>query len=203
MPARSADRGDDVGLRPAHLPVKRHLDAKYTDMDRMPMAMGAMIAPLDAVSPRGPGPIGRIVRAGVLCLLAVVGLAGTARAAEIAVVVNPALPAAALDRDALREIYLGERGDVDGAPVRPVDYRGRLPLRDGFLRATVGVTCRAFDSYWIKEVFRSGAAPPVRVDGVRDMLHTVANDPAAVGYVPVERLTGVSTVRTVMVLTVP
>jgi hypothetical protein len=141
-------------------------------------------------------------RIGPLCLLALC-LAVPARAAEIAVVVNPALPEQQLDVNTLRQIYLGERDFVGDVPVHPVDYRGRTRLRDDFLGATVGMSCRGFESYWVKEVFRSGHFPPLRVSGPEAMLKAVAENPGAVGFVPVERLAGAKGVRKVLVLTVP
>jgi ABC-type phosphate transport system substrate-binding protein len=147
--------------------------------------------------------VGRAARRlGPWCLLALC-LAVPARAAEIAVVVNPALPATDLDMNTLRQIYLGQRDFLGDVPVHPVDYRGRTKLRDSFLVATVGMSCRGFESYWVKEVFRSGHFPPRRVAGPAAMLKAVAEDPGAIGFVPVERLESAKGVRKVLVLTVP
>jgi ABC-type phosphate transport system substrate-binding protein len=142
---------------------------------------------------------GAVLGALAACLLA----AGTARAEDIAVVANPALPAERLDLETLKKVFLGEKDYLDGIPVHPVDYRDDRKLRDGFLRATLGISCRAYDSYWVKEVFRSGHFPPVRVDDADGMLKNVATDPGAVGYVPVAHLKGVTSVRTVLILSIP
>lgn len=142
-------------------------------------------------------------KAAWLCLAALLLGAGAARAGEIAVVVNPALTTAGLDLETIRKVFLGEKDYLGDIPLDPVDYRGDRALRDGFFHATLGMSCRAFDSYWVKEVFRSGHVPPIRVHGYEAMLEAVAADPGAVGYLPVERLKGVTSVREVLIVTTP
>jgi len=176
------------------------LELRYVDMDRTAMPMGAPIGP----APRGRAARGAaILRAGVcLCLALLPVGAGAARAEEIAVVVNPALTAK-LDLETVKKVFLGKKDYLGDIALHPVDYRGNLALRDGFLRVTLSMSRRAFNSYWVKEVFRSGHVPPIRVSGYEAMLKAVAADPGAIGYVPAERVRGVTSVRAVLTVTVP
>lgn len=147
-------------------------------------------------------PAGRRRAAG-LVLSALLAAAGTAAAAEIVVVAHPDLPVDALSAGQLRNVFVGELTFVGRVKVLPVGYEDSSTMSDGFLRAVVGMDSRRYRVYWIKEVFHSGRVPPRMVQGVDEMLRIVATEPGAIGYVPAERLEGVSTLKRLYTVSVP
>jgi len=124
-------------------------------------------------------------------------------AGEVAVVANADLPLDRLNAAEVKKIFLGEKSFVGEAKIHPLDYTGTAAVRDAFFGGAMGLTPSAFDTYWLKEVFRSGRVPPGRVEDVDEMLRKVAEQPGAIGYVPVERLAGVTGIKRVLVLSAP
>lgn len=82
-------------------------------------------------------------------------------------------------------IYLGETTFVAGLAVHPVDYHRTVPIRDEFLKQVLHMPPVAFDSHWIKTVFRSGGIPPLRALSIKSALAEVHTRQGTVAYVPV------------------
>jgi hypothetical protein len=116
--------------------------------------------------------------------------AGVARAEDVVVVGNPALPVDSVSTRDLKRIYVGEKTFVGGVKVEPLDYTHAGPVAEAFLRAVVGMDATRFHAWWVKEVFHGGGIPPRRVEDPAEVLRLVASEPGAIGYVPAGSLAG-------------
>jgi ABC-type phosphate transport system substrate-binding protein len=104
-------------------------------------------------------------------------------AATVVVVANPDVPAAAVDREEARRIWmLRRRFWRDGTRIVPVNLPASSPVRDAFSRAVLGRPARDLAAYW-NDLWFHGTAPPPVVPSERAVLLFVARTRGAVGYV--------------------
>lgn len=129
--------------------------------------------------------------------------AGLARAGEIVVVAHPGLPSDSLTQQEVKKIFLGEKAFVGDTKLHPVGYVRDDAMSDAFLKAALGMTAESFESYWLKEVFRSGRVPPRKVGTPDEVIKAVAGEPGAIGYVPAEAVGGAGMVKRVFSVQVP
>jgi hypothetical protein len=143
--------------------------------------------------------------AGVLVGTCVAGLlaAAPARAGDVAVVANEGLPLDRLSAAEVKRIFLGEKSFVGDVKVHPFDYAQAGPASKVFFPGALNLNPEAFESFWLKEVFRSGRIPPGKVDNVGQMLEKIASDRGAIGFVPVESVQGVKGIKSVLTVPAP
>lgn len=142
-------------------------------------------------------------RAGLLAAALLLLWAGKARAGEIVVVANPALPVDHLTLAEVKSIYVGEMTFLGGVKLDPLDYSHGGPAAEAFFAAVVGMDPPHFHGWWVKQVFHGGGIPPLMVDDVAEVLRMVAAEPGAIGFVPAESLAGVTTVKRLLSLPAP
>ncbi|HHL39052.1 MAG TPA: hypothetical protein ENJ37_00955 [Deltaproteobacteria bacterium] len=103
--------------------------------------------------------------------------------ADYIVIANSRNPIGDLDRETLREIYLGERLFAGGTRLTPINLTEGA-VKDAFLREIVGMEAKAYKLHWIKLVFQQGKSLPRTVGTVDDILDIVRRDRGAVAYIP-------------------
>jgi len=122
----------------------------------------------------------------VIAVLAPVALLAPAWAADqqFQVVVHESSPVTEVSAGYLSRIFLKKVTKWPGGlPVDPIDQTVRSEVRDAFSRAVHKRNAQAIGTYWQREIFSGRALPPIEKASDADVLATVRNDPAAVGYV--------------------
>ena len=121
----------------------------------------------------------------VAFLLAYTVQAGAADARDvIVVIVNKANPSAALSRNELRPIFQTTKMQwPDGSRITPYDLPDGDAVRDRFNAAVLGLDPDRVTRYWIDRKIRGGERPPVKLSGPAAVVHAVATNPGAIGYV--------------------
>lgn len=113
-------------------------------------------------------------------------LASSSQAGDdvIAVIVNKANPASALDSSELRPIFQTRKMSWgSGGDAVPIDLPESNPLRIEFDEAVLGLDTDRVARYWKDRKIRGGARPPMQVPSSAAALKAVAAKEGAVGYV--------------------
>lgn len=121
-----------------------------------------------------------------------------AAAEQIVVIGHPDLPKDSLTMVELKRIYLGQIQFLGGTRLVPLDYRGGADVKKSFLNAALGMTPYSYQSFWVKEVFKSGAIPPHKEVVAKELIVTVMQTPGAIGYVYQSDLQGVQGVKVLL-----
>jgi ABC-type phosphate transport system substrate-binding protein len=102
--------------------------------------------------------------------------------ADVAVIINPKNPLAALSRREVQDIFLGRtRAFPDGRSAQPIDQTS--PLRGVFYQLLTARPIEQIDAYWARLLFTGQASPPKRVADGDAMLKTVRENEGAIGYI--------------------
>ncbi|MDP9038923.1 MAG: hypothetical protein M3O02_06555 [Acidobacteriota bacterium] len=103
--------------------------------------------------------------------------------AQVLVIANPALKAAALSRSELRDIFLGIASTLpDGTPVAPVLLKEGTVHRY-FLSRFLGRSDTAFRANWRSLLFSGQAVLPRAFDSETALVEYVARTRGAIGYI--------------------
>jgi len=114
-----------------------------------------------------------------LCMFAI----GTARAADIKVIANPAVGASSVSADELKGVFLATKTSLsDGSHVVPVLEKGG-PAHDAFLKEYLGKTDAALQTYYRSLVFTGKASMPKMLAADAEVVAYVAKTKGAIGYV--------------------
>jgi ABC-type phosphate transport system substrate-binding protein len=104
--------------------------------------------------------------------------------ASFRLIVNPANPAAAIDRAFVAEAFLKKttRWPNDEV-IRPVDLEADSPIRRRFSDEILKRSVAAVKSYWQQLVFSGRGLPPPELDAEDQVVRFVLKSPGAIGYV--------------------
>jgi ABC-type phosphate transport system substrate-binding protein len=133
-----------------------------------------------------------LIKSGLLSLL-ILSPAGNAVSQEIAVIVNPAFDASALDQNEIKLIYTGK-----STLLTPYD-QPESSVRQNFYQITTGRSFRQINAQWAKLVFSGRARAPDVLLNSKAVRRTIASDPNGIGYI--EKSAVDETVKVIMVLT--
>ncbi len=107
-----------------------------------------------------------------------------ARAEPFVVITHPDA-AQELDKDDIREIYLGRREDWV-----PLELLEGNPLRERFHEEITGRTNAQLRSHWSRQVFTGRGYPPEEIEKESEVMLLVSEEPAAIGYVSEDAVSG-------------
>lgn len=117
----------------------------------------------------------------MLCMLAPV------RAGEIAVIVHPYNPVAAMSAREVSDLYLGRSrsfaGDDQNAPIAVYEQPPDSTLRENFFRSLNGMNLKQLNAYWARLRFSGEVLPPVILPDSRMVLEAVGRNRGGIGYV--------------------
>jgi hypothetical protein len=103
--------------------------------------------------------------------------------AQVLVIANPGVGAAAVSKSDLRDVFTGATSDLKGGGhVTPVLLKAG-PVSDAFLSAYVGKADGAFRAGWRSLVFSGQASMPKSLDSEAALVEYVAHNAGAVGYI--------------------
>ena len=116
-------------------------------------------------------------------VLAGMGAAVTASAADIKVIANPSVGASSVSTDELKSVFLATKTSLSyGSHVEPVLEKDG-PAHETFLKEFIGKTDSAFETYYRSLVFTGKASMPKTTASDADMVAYVAKTKGAIGYV--------------------
>jgi len=117
-----------------------------------------------------------------LALVLFLCLSASAIAGEL-VIVNSSVSVTALDPDALKNIYLGNKSQwSDGTRIIPVMLE-RGPAHESFIKNVVKKSLAQFSSYWQQAIFTGKGQPPQSFASEAELVSYVAKTKGAIGYI--------------------
>jgi ABC-type phosphate transport system substrate-binding protein len=123
----------------------------------------------------------------VTTLLCVVGLsfaASSALAGELLVVVGAQSPLTALDKNQVRNIFLGKVSAFpDGSSVIPIDQPESSPLRDEFYTKVANRSASEVKARWAQLAFTGRGEPPRVGAGSGDIKKILNSTSGTIGYI--------------------
>jgi ABC-type phosphate transport system substrate-binding protein len=115
----------------------------------------------------------------VLVLLA----AAAMQASEIKLIANPSVGSSSISADELKSVFLATKTTLsDGSHVEPVLEKGG-PTHEAFLKAYIGKTDAALDTYYRSLVFTGKGSMPKVLASDAEVSAYVAKTKGAIGYV--------------------
>lgn len=129
-------------------------------------------------------PIGFTKTLGSLLCVAGALLAQPALAGELLVVVSSNSTVRTLDRNQVRNIFLGKVSSFpDGQAAVPVDQPELSPLRDEFYEKVANCSAAEVKARWARLAFTGRGEPPRVANGSADIKKILNSTPGAVGYI--------------------
>ncbi len=119
-----------------------------------------------------------------VCLLGTDRAWGQAQPEGFIVIVNTQNPLGSAAAEFLGQIFLKKVSHWDdGEFARPVDLSPDSPARRAFSHHVLGRSVAAVRHYWQQRIFSGRDVPPPELDSEDAVLHYVARNRGAVGYV--------------------
>jgi len=116
------------------------------------------------------------------CVLGAMVASGLA-AADVKVIANPSVGAAAVSADELKGVFLVTKTSLgDGSHVEPVLEKGG-PTHEAFIKEYLGKSDAALQTYYRSLVFTGKASMPKTVAVDAEVVAYVAKTKGAIGYV--------------------
>ncbi len=103
---------------------------------------------------------------------------------ELLVVTGEKSSLTALDKNQVRNIFLGKVSSLpDGSNAAPVDQPESSPLRDEFYEKLTHHSAAEAKAHWVKLSFTGRGAPPRESTSSSDTKRMVNSMPGAIGYI--------------------
>lgn len=107
-----------------------------------------------------------------------------ATAAQFVVVVSAKNPVKTLSRNQVVDIFLGKTTQFpNGEQAIPIDQPEGTPVRDEFYATVSGKSAAQLKAHWSKIIFTGRGLPPAEVQNSNKLKQTLAENPAAIGYI--------------------
>ncbi|MGM8227337.1 hypothetical protein ACSV5M_12175 [Cellvibrio sp. ARAG 10.3] len=127
---------------------------------------------------------------------------GSLAQADLLVIVHKDNSLERLERKQVVDLFMGRvTAFPNGQSAQTLDFRAGTPLRARFYKALTGKSEAQVDAYWATLIFAGRMSPPKQYGDDQAIIQAVAENPAAIAYVPRQALP--STVKVVMELSQP
>lgn len=122
----------------------------------------------------------------ICALLCATGLlaAQTVLAGDLLVVVGEKSPLTVLDKNQVRNIFLGRIASLpDGSAAVPIDQPESSPMRDEFYVKVTNYSAAEVKARWAQLAFTGRGDPPRVSKGSSDVKKILNSTPGAIGYI--------------------
>jgi ABC-type phosphate transport system substrate-binding protein len=129
--------------------------------------------------------------------MAILALVSSAASAQVAVIVNPKNPTAAMTADDVSALYLGKSKALPGGGTAVLaDLAEGSPASELFYDKATGKTGAQVKSIWSRLTFSGKGTPPKVLASSAEVKQFVAANPDAIGYIEKSAVDG--TVKVVL-----
>lgn len=114
-------------------------------------------------------------------------------AEKLVIIVNPSLPVDQLSKHDVVNIFMGRQKKLgDNQLALPIDLAGTedSSVRAEFYRQLLNRDLAEINSYWARLIFSGKNSPPTKMETSAEILDVVAQNPAAIAYLPVSQVNG-------------
>lgn len=120
----------------------------------------------------------------MVALVALIASATTAAAQDFKVIVNSGNSTTELSADIATKLFLKQNAKFpNGSAAQPVELGKSSPVRAAFVKAVLGRSVTAVESYWQQQIFAGKDVPPPAKSTDDDVIAFVKANPGAIGYV--------------------
>jgi ABC-type phosphate transport system substrate-binding protein len=118
-------------------------------------------------------------------------------AEEVLIIANESIAVSSLDRDDVKQIFLGRKTIWDDGTKIFFVVQDRTNAGDAFLKTYLQKTALQYDNYWKKQVFTGQGRAPYSFSSNQELVEFVSRTPGAIGYVSAATDTGNTKIMTV------
>lgn len=134
----------------------------------------------------------------ILLALIVILLSPVFSMAEgVIVITNKSVTVTSLDKDDIRQIFLGQKTTWDDGSKITFVVQDRTKAGIDFLKTFLQKTAPQYDNYWKKQVFTGQGRAPYFFSSNQELVEFVSRTPGAIGYISAATDTGDTKVITV------
>jgi ABC-type phosphate transport system substrate-binding protein len=118
-----------------------------------------------------------------LALLFALSVPVVSMAEGVLIIANESTAVSSLDRDDVKQIFLGRKTTWDDDTKITFVVQDRTKAGDAFLKAYLQKTASQYDNYWKKQVFTGQGRAPYSFSSNQELVEFVSQTPGAIGYV--------------------
>ncbi|MDF2177729.1 hypothetical protein P2G88_05655 [Aliiglaciecola sp. CAU 1673] len=109
---------------------------------------------------------------------------------KLVVVVNHSNPIDELDQKQVMDLYMGRYTSFPNSmPATPIDYPSNSAVKQQFYKMLVNKDEKKIRAYWSRLLFSGRAKPPMEAESGENIPTLLADNNAALAYVPVDQVT--------------
>ena len=101
----------------------------------------------------------------------------------LVLVINKASGLTELSSQEVADLYLGQRSEIKGVRLRPVDRSDAKRLRKTFMKKTLGMSSSNYAKHWMAKRYRDGDSAPRKLADAEEVTDFVRAVPGAIGFI--------------------
>jgi ABC-type phosphate transport system substrate-binding protein len=133
----------------------------------------------------------------ILALLVMLSSPALSLAEDVLIIANESVTESSLDRDDIKQIFLGQKTVWDDGTKIFFVVQDRTKAGDTFLKTYLQKTASQYDNYWKKQVFTGQGRAPYSFSSNQELVEFVSRTPGAIGYAAATTDTGGTKIITV------
>ena len=107
-----------------------------------------------------------------------------ALAADYMVIVNESAGINEINKNDLKQVYLGQKSNVAGVNLTPSILPTAFKATQSFISEGMGMSRAEFEKYWMEKEMSGQATPPKRQTTPNDMINFIKSNPSFIGVIP-------------------
>ncbi len=107
-----------------------------------------------------------------------------ALAADYMVIVSESAGINEINKNDLKQVYLGQKSNVSGVSLTPSILPTAFKATQSFITESMGMSRAEFEKYWMEKEMSGQATPPKRQTTPSDMINFIKSNPSFIGVIP-------------------
>lgn len=107
-----------------------------------------------------------------------------ALASEYIVIVSESTGINEINKNDLKQVYLGQKSNVGGVNLTPSILPTAFKATQSFISEGMGMSRAEFEKYWMEKEMSGQATPPKRQTTPNDMINFIKSNPSYIGVIP-------------------
>ena len=120
----------------------------------------------------------------LLLIILTVVFSQFAMASEYMVIVNQSAGINEINKNDLKQVYLGQKSNVSGTNLTPSILPTAFKATQSFISEGMGMSRAEFEKYWMEKEMSGQATPPKRQTTPNDMVEFIKANPSFIGVIP-------------------
>lgn len=108
------------------------------------------------------------------------------RAGEVLIIANPDVPADALNKDEIKNFFLGKTPQWSNQDMVTIVISEDAAVHKKFLKGYIRRTSAQFTNVWRNNLFSGKGKQPIKAASIDELVEYVSKTKGAIGYIPSE-----------------